>query len=365
MSSNDPGFTSPATERPPHDRPDRDDRASQRFTRVFLAAVLAALAATAAFAWYTDPLHTFGTGHVGTFLTVEFDIKPESFLKLDPSPQAIVLGTSRSMKLKPECLTELTGYSAFNFGLTASRAEDWAAAYRFIQAHIKQPVRELVIGADEDAFHNHAETEPRLLSSKYLRPYLDDSWNLSLGVISRALFGWQAFKYGMLLVWYQVHPSSRPRPKLSFDPRGFENADAWDQKIREGAGAEAVERVRDKLRGQLSGRGYDALSVPRVAAFKEMVRAAHAAGTTVDVFIPPLAPDAEALRSATIAARIRELEAMLAGLEREGTIRLLRIHGMADFHGDPDGYYDGLHMTEANSTRVLLAMFHRQHGCGL
>jgi hypothetical protein len=344
---------------------DADGHASRRFTAVFLAVVAAALAATAAFAWYTDALHTFGTGHVGSFLTVEFDIKPESFLKLDPPPQAIVLGTSRAMKIKPECITEITGDSAFNFALTASRTEDWAAAYRFIRANSKQPIRELVIGADVDAFHNHAETEPRLLSSKYLRPYLDDSWNLSLGVIARALFGWQAFKYGMLLVWYEVHPSSRPKAKLSFDARGFERADAWDERVRQGQGAEAVQKVRDKLRGQMSGRGFDALSVPRVAAFKEMVRAAHAAGTTVDVFIPPLAPDAETLRSATIAARTRELEAMLADLDREGVIRLFRIHSLADFHGDPNEYYDGLHMTEANSTHLLLAMFHRPHGCGL
>ena len=32
--------------------------------------------------------------------------------------------------------------------------------------------------------------------------------------------------------------------------------------------------------------------------------------------------------------------------------------------GDPAGYYDGLHMTEDNATRLLLTMFHREHGCG-
>src|SRR5262249_24331183 len=61
-------------------------RASRWFTRVFLATVLAGLAFAAALAWYTDPLRTFGTGHAGSFLTVEFDLKPQAFLQLDPPP---------------------------------------------------------------------------------------------------------------------------------------------------------------------------------------------------------------------------------------------------------------------------------------
>ena len=345
---------------------DGDDRASRRFTRTFLAALLAGLAFAAGLAWYTDPLRTFGTGHAGSFLTVEFDIKPKALLELDPSPQALVLGTSRVMKLKPECITELTGYSAFNFGLTSSRAEDWSAAYRFVRAHSKAPLRELVIGADIDGFDNHAPTEPRLLSSVYLRPYLDDSWNMSWGVVARALFGWQAFKYGMLLMWYQVHPSSRPAPKMSFDPRGFVLYDYWERMLREGKAdrGEAFDKNAGKLRDQLSGRGFDALSPRRVALFQDIVRTAHAEGVTVDVFIPPLASEFTALRSAPIASRIQELEAMLVALEREGTIRLLRIHSIEDFHGDPAGYYDGLHMNEDNATKLLLALFHREHGCG-
>ena len=340
---------------------DGDDRASRRFTRVFLTALTGGLALSAALAWYTDPLHTFGTGHIGSFVTEEFDLKPEAFLRLDPSPQAIVLGTSRVLKFRPACLTELTGYPAFNFGLNASRVEDWSAAYRFVRARATRPLRELVIGADVDGFDNRAETEPRLLSSTHLRAYVDDSWNLSWGVAARALFGWQAFKYGALLLWYEVHPASRPRPKMRFDDRGFVIYDRWE---RGDERADAHDKNAGKLRDQLSGRGFDALSPRRVALFQDMVRTAHAEGATIDVFIPPLTSEFAGLRSGPIASRIHDLEVMLSALEREGTIRLFRVHSIADFHGDPAGYYDGLHMTEDNATRLLLTMFHREHGCG-
>lgn len=340
---------------------DGDDRASRRFTRVFLAALAAGLGLSAALAWYTDPLRTFGTGRVGAFVTEEFDLKPEAFLQLEPSPQAIVLGTSRVMKFKPACVAELTGHAAFNFGLNASRVEDWSAAYRFVRARGRAPIRALVIGADVDGFDNRAETEPRLLSSKHLRAYVDDSWNMSWGVAARALFGWQAFKYGLLLLWYEARPSSRPRPKMRFDDRGFVIYDRWER----GADRdEAFDKNAGKLRDQLSGRGFDALSPRRVALFQDMVRTAHAEGATIDVFIPPLTSEFAGLRSGPLASRIQDLEAMLTGLEREGTIRLFRVHSIADFHGDPAGYYDGLHMTEDNATRLLLTMFHRDHGCG-
>jgi hypothetical protein len=345
---------------------DDADRASPRFTRVFVATLLAGLAVSASLAWFVDPMHTFGTGRIGSFLTVEFDLKPEAFKRLDPPPEAVVLGASRVLKFKPACLTELTGYSAFNFGLTSSRAEDWVAAYRFARASAGRPLRELVIGVDADGFDNHADTEPRLLSSIYLHPFLDDSWKMSIGVATRALFGWQAFKYGVLLVWYAVHPSSRPSAKMTFDDRGFATYGDWERLYNEGKAdrSEAFDKMAGKLRGQFSGRGFDALSSRRTALFLDMVRSAHAEGTTIDVFIPPLPPRFAALRSVMMEARNLDLEAMLGDLEHHGLVRLFRIHSFEDFHGDPEGYLDGLHMTEENSTRLTLAMFHREHGCG-
>ncbi|HEX3760830.1 MAG TPA: hypothetical protein VHW23_19160 [Kofleriaceae bacterium] len=345
---------------------DPDDRASLRFTRVFLVIVLAGLAASAAIALLVDPLRTFGTGRVPSVLTSEHMGKPEALLRLDPPPQAIVLGSSRVMKIRPACLAELTGVPAFNFGLSSSHVEDMVAAYRFARAHSPRPLRELVIGLDVEAFDDHAEPDPRLLSSRYLRDYLDGESHLSWSVASRALFGWQAFRYGLSSLWHHLHPS-HALARMHFDDDGFVTYDVWEAAQASGRFDPAPEfaRVEAELRGPLSGRDFDALSSRRVALFQDMVRSAHAAGTQVDVYIPPLHPRLADVRTGPIVARTAELEALLGALEREGSLRWFRIHRIEDVHGDPAGYFDGIHMSEANSTRLLLAMFGREHGCGL
>jgi hypothetical protein len=339
---------------------------SRHFTRIFLAVVVAGLMTSVGFAVLVDPLRTFGTGRIPSVLTAEHYSKPEAFLRLRRPVQAIVLGTSRVMKLNPACIEELTGYPAFNFGLSSSHIEDWVAAYRFAGEHSTMPLRELVIGVDVEVFDNHAEPDPRLMSSRYLRGYLDDSVKISLGTVSRALFGWQALRFGLSSLWYHLRPGTIPTAKLRFDDVGFAHYDAWEAAISHGTfdKAAAYASVAAKFRGERSGERFDALSPERTAAFRTLVRSAHAAGVRVDVYVPPLSPQLRAILHGPILRREAETEALLEELEREGSIRYFHIRGFEDFHGDPDDYFDGAHMSERNSTRVLLAMFHREHGCG-
>ena len=343
-----------------------DDRASRRFSQIVLGVLGAGLAISLGFALVVDPLRTFGTGRVPSVLTSEHYSKPRAFLRLDPPAQAIVLGSSKVMKLAPSCLRELAGVPAFNFGLSSSHVEDWVAAYRFARAEGRAPLRELVIGVDVDAFDNHAEPDARLLSSVYLRRYLDDRWHLSWTVASRALFGWQALRFGLSSLTYHFVPSARPEARMRFDDQGFVIYDAWERALNNGTldRVPLFAAVAAKLHGKLAGKGFDALSPERVALFKDLVHSAHADGITVDVFVPPFHPELAAVRDGPIVARAAECENLLGELEREGSIRYFHIRGIADFHGDPAGYFDGAHMTEANSSRLLLAMFHREHGCG-
>ena len=66
-----------------------------------------------------------------------------------------------------------------------------------------------------------------------------------------------------------------------------------------------------------------------------------------------------------IPQREAELDVLLSRLEREGTLRYHRLAEVEDLSRDPTGFYDGAHMTASTATRVLLRLFHRQHGCGM
>jgi hypothetical protein len=344
-----------------------DDRSSQRFTRLFLGVFLAFTMATAGLALAIDPLRTFGTNRVTSVLTGERDEKPPLFLQRRPAPQAIVIGTSRVMKLRPACIQEVTTLPAFNFGLSSSMVEDWLAVYRFVTAH--GSIRELIIGADVDAFDNRADVnDPRLTSSPYLRPYVEGSVGLTWTTATRALFGWQAFRYGVRSLQYYLFPKTKPVEALHFEADGYLRYDKIEDEMRRGVFA-AGPRIQDnarRFRGPMATTGFTKLSPYRLELFQKLVRAAHDAGTQVDVYIPPLHRAIEAaLEGQPIESRRRELETVLRQLVDQGTIRYLPVSTVADFGGDPEGFFDGVHMNEANNDRVILKMFGHPHGCGM
>jgi hypothetical protein len=66
-----------------------------------------------------------------------------------------------------------------------------------------------------------------------------------------------------------------------------------------------------------------------------------------------------------IPQREADLDLLLSQLERDGILRYHRLAEVEDLGRDPEGFYDGAHMTPTTATRVLLRLFHRPHGCGL
>jgi len=339
------------------------DRLSRRFTQVFLVVLLGGLATTASVAVLVDPFRVFGTGRIPTEVVNERVIKPELFLAASPPPQAIILGSSRVYKLDPRCVTELTGLPAFNFGVGNGNAEDWYAIMGFVTDHGRAPVRELMIGIDVDGFDTHSDH--RLKIAPRLGEYVGHG-RLSWDEATRVLFGQDAFQYGLRSIWFSLRPADRGHPYY-FGPDGLEFEPERDERIRRGAysfeGATASQARRIK---RLASDSFDALSPARVALFRTVVQTARARGTEIDVFVAPMSPMLSKARSfSQIPQREAELDALLSELERDGMLRYHRLAEVEDLGRDPVGFYDGAHMTESTATRVLLRLFHRQHGCGL
>lgn len=339
-----------------------DEYSSRRFTRVFVTILILGIGMTAALALYVDPFGTFGTGRIPPLLTNEREDKPKAFLALDPSPQAIVIGSSRVMKLNPACVRELTGIPAFNFGLGNAHMEDLVAVVRFYQARSRAPLRELIIGLDVEMFDNK-EVDQRTLSSRSLAPYVGGDASLSWSTASRALFGMQAFEAAFTSIRHHMHPAGASHRTTG--PDGLLTYPDWEGELRNGTFRQAphLTEIAERLKNEEND--FTKLSAPRVAMFLDLVRSVHQAGTTIDVYIPPLHPAVlAAWAKSPLAARTLNVDEMLRDLEREGVIRYLKVNRVEDFGGDQAAYFDGIHMMESNTSRLLLKMFHREHGCG-
>lgn len=339
-----------------------DDR-SRRFTWVFLLVLLGGLATTAAVAVLIDPFQVFGTGRIPNWVVNERVLKPELFLQAQPPPQAIILGSSRVYQIDPRCVTELTGLPAFNFGVGNGNAEVWYAIWRFIRDHGRAPVRELMIGVEADAFDTH--TDHRMEIAPYLSKYVGHS-GLSWGEATRLLFGEDAFKSGLRTLWHHLRPMRLERPYY-FGPDGLQFDAARDELIQRGTYAFEAETAKQAARLQgLAADRFDELSPARVALFRTVLRDARAAGATIDVFVTPISPVLARARSySQIPQREAELDVLLSQLERDGMLRYHRMAEVEDLGGNLEGFYDGGHMTPTTAAKVLLRLFHRQHGCGL
>jgi hypothetical protein len=152
-----------------------------------------------------------------------------------------------------------------------------------------------------------------------------------------------------------------------FGPNGLQFDAARDQLIRRGTYPFKAETAKGAARLQgLAADRFDELSPARVALFRTVLRDARAAGATIDVFMTPMSPVLTRARSfSQIPQREADLDVLLSELERDGMLRYHRLAEVEDLGRDPEGFYDGAHMTAPTATRVLLRIFHRQHGCGL
>ncbi len=344
------------------DLPDGDAR-SRRFTWVFLIILLGGLATTAAVALLVDPFKVFGTSRVPSYFANERVQKPEFFLEATPPPQAIILGSSRVLHIDPRCLTELTGLPAFNFGVGNGNADDWRAIMSFIHDHGRAPVRELLIGVEADAFDTH--TDHRMEIAPYLSKYIGHA-GLSWGEATRLLFGEDAFESGLRTLRHYLRPTPGGQAYY-YGPDGLQFEPVRDEQIRRGTYPFEAWTAKQVARLQgLAADRFDQLSPTRVASFRTIIRDAHAAGTTIDVFVAPMHPVLTRARSfSQIPQREAELDVLLSQLERDGMLRYHRLAEVEDLGRDLTGFYDGGHMIGTTATRVLLRLFHRQHGCGL
>jgi hypothetical protein len=342
-------------------------RGNRKFLWIALSIIVMGLATTSALALVVDPLHIFGTGRIESILTGERDEKPIAFLNRKPAPQAVILGSSRVMKVRPSCLTDLTGLPAYNFGLSNSAIEDMVAVMGFVRGEAHAPVQLLVIGLDVEQFDDGIPIDPRLLSADHLRPYVVGANRRTWSTVTQALFGWQGFRYAAISLRFHFFPNAKPKPKSHDEADGLVRYDVWDEEISKGTfnPRNNLASTLPRFSTSIAARGFGQLSASRLAMFRSFVAQEHSRGTEIHVVIPPIHRDLSAARRGPIDQRTAELDASLRAMAREGLFEYFSISSPSSFNGDPDGYYDGMHLNEQNTDRMLLAVFHRQHGCGI
>jgi hypothetical protein len=292
------------------------------------------------------------------------------------SAEGLILGSSRAMKISPRTLEQATGYRFFNFAVDSARAEDELAIYRWVRQQGAR-IKLLVIGLDVEALHDDDRPEASLLGSQDLmrmlgRPSLREPGLLapfrSLGLVRmfkkyKAVFTIEALRDAARSVSVSVRPGSRPLPLMEFEPDGYLRYPRWERERTKGTFRFDRDMDRCLAKSRTRFDTMTKLSPRRRAYLDQTVDEARADGARVIVWITSLHPlAAQYLEAHTgygaLLAATREYEHALAGRDGVATYDFSRPES---YQGTDSGWYDCLHIDDANAERVVTALVGERH----
>jgi hypothetical protein len=335
------------------------------FLRVFAGAFAALALGLAALVRITDPLAAFGTGLLPPVVSADRDVKASLYRDAAAPPEVVVLGSSRVKTLRPACVTALTGRPAFNFGVNAGVAEDFVAILRFIRADTAGAVREILLGADPEAFTGEPGAGLALQSSRMLGRHAPVALATAAVATPAAADYLTLESVGAALRSLRraiVLSDELPQEALAAD--GWQAHPRWDAELAAGTFPHAeriagsVTSVSARYRREL------ALSPARLALLETFLREANAAGVEVTAFMPPVHPELSSSRAApSLGSMTAAMDSVLRNADSRG---LLRYVAPDQLITDPAQFYDAVHMMAPNGDAVLGAVYgHAGAGCAL
>lgn len=341
-----------------------DEGLSQRFLRRFGITVGAALALIVAANYIVNPLDLY-PWHVFEPMVRSSRVTKVRMLSENsgPGPEAVVIGSSRAMEIAPALLTRLTGLRAFNFATDSARAEDYYANVRWLVEDRGVKPQVLIIGADVEAFHNHAVSDERLLAIPALAKYLrhgevSQGWadrlrrlvskqQTQMTALSLIRAAWRG---GLHITG--VRRGSDPIHS-HFEADGYLRYDDWE--LARTMGRFNVDQQIEGSVSEYRGRfaNFTALSETRKDDFIATLAYAKSKHITTIVFLTPLhATVIRALEPIGYADRLREVTAFLTESTRAVGAAFLDFSTIDAFGGDPRAFWDGGHADAANCDRM-------------
>lgn len=371
--------------REPHEpRPKELERNERRFVRWLLSITFITVAVLLAVLWWLDPIST--TGRQTRFSVVENggvrQAKLDLMENLEAPPGVLVLGSSRSMKIDPATIKELTGDTAFNGGVSGGTSKDVYLYTRYAEQlwandGDRSKFPHLVIGVMNDVLRNDstAAFDPRLrrfLPSSQQRPaYLDQAKALlqwkTIDAAQRAVRsvvprdGWDTLldpegRTGAVSADLATEGGQRGNQKRNLRENGFQifnPVKRMDVPVNRRVRNQMKVYVQNSYGGETPYSGADDIGI---SFLKRTIQLANRNGDVPTLWKTPFQPVANGILPPEYADRDERFEEVIAELQKDDSLEFTYERGFEDldyFGGVAKDFYDGIHMTPKNTDRVL------------
>lgn len=344
-----------------------------KFLRQFLGAVLLFAGLYLAVAVVVDPRGDFGTGQFPVITQDVRAIKMQRFIadRQRGNIDGLVLGSSRSMKLRPAELAAGSDLRFFNFAVDNARTEDYLAIYRWTRRQGAHP-RLLIIGLDIEDLHDNNTPDRNLRWNDALNrelhhtpapPILGET--LARGKRVKSAFSVHYSAEIVRSLAARAH-NADTTPFMDFEADGYLRYRRWEAEQSRGAFDYHAAVTGSVQEYQQRMMGMRALSSTRKDRVETLVREARADGVRVAIWLTPLHPRVRQRLSATTAydALLADTQRWLGDLDRQG-VMVIDCHDLSCLDKSPESWYDGAHVGEENARRLakkLMMQWEGQHG---
>ena len=255
--------------------------------------------------------------------------------ELPSPPQVAIFGGSRAMRFEPQEFKRLTGLSAFNAALHNFHFEDAWAISNYLFSRSPDTRVSCFIALQSNAFSD-APMAPGLLYDSRLSEWFP-----------KDLIAQQKEKAG--------------EPKVSdllqrgrYTPRGLLLWNTYDDRVEKG---KSLEQVLDEYTERLLPRAADSGPVEQERSllyFEKTVRLFNEHGAAPVVVIMPYHPRVlQAFREVGWQTKVDGLHETLADARTRLDFEVVDMMEIDAFGGDADEFYDGAHVTAANSRLII------------
>lgn len=343
-----------------------------RFIAVFFCAVLSLLLAVAALNFFVNPYAMYPPRWFMPASANDLERVLRELESLRAQPQLVVLGSSRSVRLRARDLECYTGLPSINAAYAGATPEGYFALASYLVENRTTP-QTLIVGVDIEAFQIAAKFGDKVTGVPRLKRYLQDSgllqeaWNDGTNLVS-----WTQLNDSFRMVQFalgqdvnQINPLDRAWRTWVNQLTPEKNARAETRIPKAQRLLKTVENRAEVKPAQVIKHyqkrfnGYTALSDEQQAYFEAMLKLAQQKNIRVKLFITTLHPDLIKIlnKQGFYPKRHAEVRAWLNRLAEKYPIEVYDFATPNTFGGNTKDFFNLSHIDETNSARLIGAMF--------